>query len=211
MSRYAHVISSYPDSEYAAASQFKKAICYEKMENFDAACEEYVKLTYVYPESGFVADATLRLGNYYYKKEKYQVAAKIFFNFKQKNPTHKMAAQALFLAAQCAMKQKAYTQAAKLFASLVDEYQDDKALRAEAMYWMGDSYFKAGDRQERLSRFQAADVGLSRLRLGQVRPRPPGGRGLHPHGRGTEQVIAATERHSVPDTGRTRRVRTTGS
>ena len=108
-----HVINSYPDSEYAAASQFKKAICYEKMENFDAACEEYVKLTYVYPESGFVADATLRLGNYYYKKEKYQVAAKIFYNFKQKNPTHKMAAQALFLAAQCAMKQKTYAQAAQ--------------------------------------------------------------------------------------------------
>ncbi len=145
MSRYARVISSYPDSEYAAASQFKKAICYEKMENFDAACEEYVKLTYVYPESGFVADATLRLGNYYYKKEKYQVAAKIFFNFKQKNPTHKMAPQALFLAAQCALKQKTYAQAAKLFGSLVEEYQDEKALRAEAMYWMGDCYFKAGD------------------------------------------------------------------
>jgi TolA-binding protein len=145
ISRYAHVISTYPDSEYASASQFKKALCYEKLGNFDAACEEYVKLTYVYPDSNFVVDATLRLGTYYYKKESYQVAAKIFFNFKQKNPTHKMAPQALFLAAQCALKQKEYAAAAKLFAALVEEYPEEKALRAEAMYWMADSNFKAHD------------------------------------------------------------------
>ena len=75
----------------------------------------------------------------------YPIAAKIFQNFKLKNPQHKMAAQALFLAAQCMLKQKTYAQATKLFASLVEEYQDDKVLRPEAMYWMGDSYFKARD------------------------------------------------------------------
>ena len=147
ISRYAHIISTYPESEYASASQFKKALCYEKMGNFDAACEEYVKLTYVYPDSSFVVDATLRLGSYYYKKESYQIAAKIFLNFKQKNPAHKMAPPALFLAAQCSLKQKSYAPAAKLFTALVDEYPEEKTLRAEAMYWAADSHFKAQDNQ----------------------------------------------------------------
>ena len=147
--RYSHVISGWPDSEYASESQFKKAVCFEKMQNYDQACEEYVRLTYVYPESPLVADATVRLGNYYYKKQSYAVAGKVFFNFRQRNPGHKLAPDALFLAAQCAYKQQEWGQAAKLFQLTVDEYPEEKDIRSEAMYWLGDSFTKS-------SQFQAA-------------------------------------------------------
>jgi TolA-binding protein len=102
-----------------------------------------VKVTYIYPENPLVADATVRLGNYYYKKEAYKVAAQIFHKFQQRNPTHALSSKALFLAAQCWYKMKDYGQAVKLFANLVDEYTDDKEVREEAMYWLGDSYFNA--------------------------------------------------------------------
>jgi len=143
--RYSHVINTWPESEYAARSQFKKAICMEKMEQYELACEEYVKVTYVYPDSSLVAEATVRMGNYYYKKEAFKVAGQIFHKFQQRNPTHQLAPKALFLAAQCYYKMKDYKEAIKLFTALMEEYTEQKDVREEAMYWLGDSYFNGGD------------------------------------------------------------------
>ncbi|HUT34446.1 MAG TPA: PA14 domain-containing protein [Planctomycetota bacterium] len=140
--RYANIISNWPDSDYASRSQFKKAICLEKMGNYEQACEEYVKVTYIYPDSPLVADATVRLGNYYYKQKAYKVAGKVFFKFQQRNPTHPLACKALFLSAQCYMKMEDFKESVQLLTLLIDEYTDDKEVRAEAMYWLGDSYFK---------------------------------------------------------------------
>ena len=150
------MIGSWPDSEYAAPSQFKKAICFEKLENYDQACEEYVKLTYIYPEDSLVADATVRLGNYYYKKKSFTIAGKIFYNFQQKNPAHRLAAEALFLSAQCEYKradskQTDFREAIRRFGKVVEEYADEKDVRAEAMYWLGDSHYKA---QEHVKAYQ---------------------------------------------------------
>jgi len=143
--RYANIIGNWPDSEYAPRAQFKKAICLEKMENYDQACEEYVRLTYIYPESNLVADATVRLANYYYKEKSYRVAGKIFLNFQQRSPQHPLACKALFLSAQCHMKLEDYKESGRLFTLLVDEYPDDKEVRSEAIYWLGDSYFKGNN------------------------------------------------------------------
>jgi TolA-binding protein len=145
ISRYSTVVSAYPDSEYAGQSQFKKALCYELQENYDQACEEYVKLTYIYPDHALVADATIRLGNYYYKQKSYKVSGRIFYQFHKKNPTHKLAPEALFLSAQCEYKQATYKEAAALFSQVIETYPDEKELRAEAMYWLGDSQTQLGD------------------------------------------------------------------
>jgi TolA-binding protein len=112
------------------------------MGNYEQACEEYVKVTYIYPDSPLVADATVRLGNYYYKQKAYKVAGKVFFKFQQRNPTHALACKALFLAAQCYMKMEDFKESVRHLTLLIDEYTEDKEVRAEAMYWLGDSYFK---------------------------------------------------------------------
>ena len=152
--RYSNIISNWPDSEYASRSQFKKAICLEKMGNYEQACEEYVKVTYIYPDSPLVADSTVRLGNYYYKQKAFKVAGKVFFKFQQRNPTHPLAAKALFLSAQCYMKMEDYKESAKLLTLLVDEYTEDKEVRAEASYWLGESYFKATNYQKAYQTFK---------------------------------------------------------
>ena len=139
------MISNWPDSEYAAESQFKQALCFEKMSKYDQAVEEYVKLTYLYPDSPLVADATIRLGNYYLKNQSFKTAGKIFSSFQQRNPTHRLAPQALFLAAQCAYKQADYKEAVELFGKTADAYPDEKTLRPEAMYWLADSSAKYND------------------------------------------------------------------
>jgi len=143
--RYAGVIATWPDSAFAPRSQLKKAICLEKLKNYDQACEEYVKLTYVYPEHPLVADATVRLGHYYYKMKKYDIAGQVFFKFQQRNPTHKLASKALFSSGQCYFKKGDWDTAAKRLDLLVEEYRDDKKVRPQAMYFLGDALFNTGD------------------------------------------------------------------
>ncbi len=92
-----------------------------------------------------MADATVRMGNYYYKKEAYKVSGQIFQKFQQRNPTHQLAPKALFLAAQSYYKMKDYREAIRLFSDLVSEYTEQKDVREEAMYWLGDSHFNNKD------------------------------------------------------------------
>lgn len=158
--RYANIISAWPDTDYAPRSQFKMAVSLEKLGDFDRATEEFVKLTYTWPEHQLVPDATVRLANHYYKVGRYDTAAKVFANFYRNNEAHPLAPKTLFLSAQCYIKQaqvpegqtpdtqkvaKTHQRAIESFKELVDNFPDEKDLRSEAMYWLGDTYFKTGD------------------------------------------------------------------
>jgi len=170
--RYSNVISNWPTSEYAIRAQLKKAICLEKLKHFDQACEEYVKLTYLYPDSQYVADATIRMGNYYYKYKKYGIAARIFTRFQDKNSDHDLGPKSLFLAANCLMRMEKekeakaqainpnakvsgdYTEAIATLDKLLEEYKDDKGLRAESMYWLADCLGKQNDYKKAYQAFK---------------------------------------------------------
>ncbi|MEG2075072.1 MAG: tetratricopeptide repeat protein, partial [Victivallaceae bacterium] len=157
--RYSIVINRYPESEYAAKAQFQKAQCLENMGQNEQACEEYVRLTYLYPDNPLAADAKVRLGNFYYKNKRYKSAATIFRKFAENHPAHALAARSLFLAAhselrylkemtdQAASEKRNfvadYSEAVNTFEELIKKYDEDKELRAEAMYWLGDTYFNS--------------------------------------------------------------------
>ena len=157
--RYSIVINRYPESEYAAKAQFQKAQCLENMGQNEQACEEYVRLTYLYPDNPLAADAKVRLGNFYYKNKRYKSAATIFRKFSENHPAHALAARSLFLAAHSELRylkemgEQAeaekrtfvadYSDAVKTFEELIKKYDEDKDLRAEAMYWLGDTYFNS--------------------------------------------------------------------
>ncbi len=157
---YSSVLARYPDSEYAVKSQFQKAVCLEKLGQFIPACEEYVKLTYLYPNDKLAADAKLRLANHYYKQKNYKSSASIFRKFAEHHPDHPLASKGLMLAGYSAVKfeelkiktaeamktkyRPDYTTACKIFQDLIDNFPDDKQMRPEAMYWLGDLWFKIG-------------------------------------------------------------------
>jgi outer membrane protein assembly factor BamD (BamD/ComL family) len=172
LARFAAILATWSNGEFAARSQYHKALCLEMLEDFSRASEEYVKMTYLFPESPLVGDAAIRLATYYYQQEqKYSTAGQIYANFQERFPSHAKASRALFLAAQCHVKQAEvwveearqasrnaglgprsrdeYRAAVKLFLKLVDSYQDssDKDLRAQSIYWAGDISFRVGDHQ----------------------------------------------------------------
>lgn len=161
LERYNKVLSNWPDSEFSAKAQLRKGICLEKTGDMDNALDAYVELTYSYPRSTLVSDAIIRLAQHFYKTKEYEVAGKIFGNFQQRNPDHELAAKALFLSAQSYMKgaeeRKAVLEgrydtkatgwlqdSIAKFEKLIATY-DDKDLRSESMYWLGDCYVKNQD------------------------------------------------------------------
>ena len=173
LARFSSILSAWPDSEYAAKSQYHKALCLEMLGDYPRSSEEYVKMTYLYPDSELVGDATIRLATYYYKQEKrYDIAGRIYENFQKRFPTHEKAPRTLFMSGSCYVKQaekvqkeyeeetkrtrlcmaaaELYLAAAKSFAAVAETYRESAppAMRAQALYWTGDAYLRRGDFQQ---------------------------------------------------------------
>ncbi len=167
INRFSNVVASYPDSEYAPKAQYRKALTLEKMNRFDDACEEYVKLSYRYPDSELVAETIARLGQYFMTKGKglrdqagkekdavrreavdikarkmYKTAGQVLGRLGQRFPDHQLAGKTSVLSAQCFMHAEEYDVAVEVFEKVIKDPKQDPQLVAEAMYWCGDSYLK---------------------------------------------------------------------
>jgi len=160
IAKYSQVIAMAPQSDYAARSQYKTAQCYEEMDNPEQACEEYVKVTYVYATSPLAPKARVRMGAYYMSigqklkadelklaeaMKNFRIASRIFYQFNSRHPDHPQAAKSLFLSGQCAMEMKNYKEAATTLAKVVEDFPNNKAVRADAMYWCADSLYNMRD------------------------------------------------------------------
>ena len=175
MARFSSILAAWPEGEYAARSQYHKALCLERLGDYSRASEEYVKMTYLFPESPLVGDAAVRLASHYYKREQhFDIAGKIYSSFRTRFPAHPQAPNALFMGGQCHVKQgelmlekakeeakkkevhlrdippetrDAYKDAVEAFVSLVENYKDiqNKDLLAQGLYWAGDVSFRLQD------------------------------------------------------------------
>jgi TolA-binding protein len=170
LTRFSDIVASYPESEYAPKSQFKKALVLEKLGQIDQACEEYVKLSYTYPENELVAETIARLGQYFLSKGKaldkqaeteadpvekekigvqvrtmFTTAAQVFSRLGERFPQHALAMKTRLLAAQCYLRAKDLDRAVNLFEVVYKDPRTDKDLAAEAMYWAGDVYMQKQD------------------------------------------------------------------
>jgi outer membrane protein assembly factor BamD (BamD/ComL family) len=171
VARFSAILSAWPEGEYAARSQYHKALCLERLGEYSQACEEYVKMTYLFPDNQLVGDAAVRLASHYFKREnRFDIAGKIYSSFRTRFPAHPQAPNALFMGGQCHIRQgekmiekakqecaekkkqyvmpasasEAYRDAVTAFVTLVEQYKDtaNKDLLAQALYWAGDISFR---------------------------------------------------------------------
>lgn len=172
LSRFSSLLSNFPDSEYAPRALFNKALSLEKLGDFAAASEEYVKMTYIFPDSPLVGDAAIRLATHFYRHEqRFDVAGRIFSNFYHRFPGHELAPRALFMSAQSHLKQaevwedelraqglpesqvktprvlEEYRNAVANLQTLIDDNSGmvSPDVRAQAMYWAGDASLRGLD------------------------------------------------------------------
>lgn len=167
VTRFSDLIAGYPDSEYAPKSQFKKALVFERMGEIDAACEEYVKLSYRYPENELVAETIARLGQYFMTKGKeveerlgaetdlvqkekiriqanefYRTAAQVFSRLSERFPDHTLAAKTKVLSAENWLRGQELQKAVTVYESIIDAKKAPPELIAQSMYWCGDSFIR---------------------------------------------------------------------
>lgn len=170
IAKYSDIVATYPDSEYAPKSQYRKALAYEKMEMLDEACEEYVKLSYRYPENALVAETIARLGQYFLGKgrglretaeketdvvkrerirlkavDMFKTAGQVFSRLAVRFPNHRLAGKTMLLSAQCFMQAEDYQAAVKGYTLVTKAADMDKDLVSEAMYWCGHSHMETND------------------------------------------------------------------
>jgi tetratricopeptide (TPR) repeat protein len=172
LSRFSVLLSNHPDSAFAPRAQFQRALALERLGDFSAASEEYVKLTYIFPDSPLVGDASIRLATHFFRNEqRFDIAGRIFSNFASRFPGHPMAGRAMFMSAQSHMRQAEtwedelraqglpesqvktprvideYLRAVASFQMLIDDQTGniDRDIRAQAMYWAGDASLRALD------------------------------------------------------------------
>jgi TolA-binding protein len=143
--RYTVVATTWPDTEYAPQALFKKALSLEKKQEYDQALEEYVRLTYIYKGHSLASDAVVRLASYYYKQQQFGTSARIFSKFQEHNPHHRLAGKSLALAGLSHVKGEDFPRAMTSFRKVILEYPDEKDVRSESMYWLGDTAIKATD------------------------------------------------------------------
>lgn len=164
---YRKVVRDYAETSAAPLSQYQLAICYEKKNDFDKACDEYVRLAYNFPESELVSEVIIRLGEYYYKKKDFKTAIDVFSKFVERYPKHQLADRVFMRVGHCylllarrmqelgANNREVYMSAAKHFDEFGVQFPQSKPdYRAQALYWAGDSWLKAGDARQAYRRFK---------------------------------------------------------
>jgi TolA-binding protein len=168
--RFTDIVSTYMDGPYAPKAQYKKALCYEKLNQMDQACEEYVKLAYTYPDHELIAETITRLGQYFWNKAKiaksraeelkqegddvgaeaeyqrvrqiYNTSGEVFGRLCDRFPNHKMAGQTKTLSGQAFLQAQDYEKAVAAFEVVRDKFKNDKDLMSEASYWCGDCHLR---------------------------------------------------------------------
>jgi TolA-binding protein len=179
ITRFSDIVASFPDSEYAPKSQYKKAMVLEKLGQIDQACEEYVKLSYRYPDNELVAETIARLGQYFLSKgkefedaaaaqtdpverekvviqgrEMFVTAAQVFGRLGERFPQHALAGKTKMLSAQSYMRAKDLERAKQGFEAIFKAPGADKDLAAESMYWAGDICLQTNDAENAYRNFK---------------------------------------------------------
>lgn len=131
-------------------AQFRLGYCYERglgVAQDQAEAMKWYQKVADHGDHPLAADALIRIGQCLWRTEKPEAAAEVFLSFQSRFKAHHLASRAMLLAGQAYIKAKDLAKAVKVLDELVKTYQDpaDKDIRAEALYWLGDSYDRLGD------------------------------------------------------------------
>ncbi len=136
----------------------------------DAAEKIYFELIKRYPEGGPAAKIMAHLAQYYWRRGKalrgaaeeeddeskakrlrsqakasFVSSARTFGSLARRFPEHTLVAKTTILSAQAYMQAHDFRKAIPILKKAIETYKDDKKLCPEAMYWLGDCYYRIND------------------------------------------------------------------
>jgi tetratricopeptide (TPR) repeat protein len=148
LARFSKIPLDYPDTEFAAKAQFKKALVYEKMGEVDIAVEEYVKLAYKYPDHELIPSVMSRLGAYFQNQG--LIHKQRAETLENKEDDVEAAGEAIRLRE---LATNEYVNAARVFAKLQDRFPNDPLAELAGLR-SAQNYMRARDFATAVESFQ---------------------------------------------------------
>lgn len=127
-SAYRKLLTMNPDSLEADLFQFRIAQVFFRLNEFEAARQEFQRLIDGFPKSSLVARARFEIGNSYYMEGKYDVAVEALKQVTRLHPQSEQASEASFLMAQSMEHQERLPAALGVYESLRGRYSSPDIL-----------------------------------------------------------------------------------
>ncbi len=165
------LLATNPPSDVMATVLFTQAWVSEKQGKADAALPLWQRLASEFPQSAYAPQALLHLGNASFKSQKFDDAQARYADLLAKYPNSADAPQARLGLGNALYSLGKYDGAAAAFDALAAD-KNALELRAEALYWAGASWEKAGKKTaavSRLSRLVSEYPASARVAKAKVR------------------------------------------
>jgi TolA-binding protein len=152
---YDTILKDYAESFYGDYVQYQLGVTLLKQSNYDAAVMSFLTLKKNYPKSKLVDDASYALGLAYFQRQDYNASKEVFQKFLEEFGDSLLRPQAMYLLGTSLYNLGAFNEAIETFKNVIRNYSHDVDLVQKSEYEIADCYYRLGNEQEAMNRFNS--------------------------------------------------------
>jgi tetratricopeptide (TPR) repeat protein len=150
---YDNILKDYPDSLYSDYLQYQIGLCFLRMTNYEAAILAFKTLLSNFPKSKLIDEVSYALGLVYFQKEDYNKSIEILKDFLEGFKDSLLRSDAMYLLGSSLYNLGKFLEAIDVFKEIVKSYSQDTKLVQLAEYEIADCFYRLGNEEEALNRF----------------------------------------------------------
>ncbi len=152
---YDTILKDYAESFYGDYVQYQLGVTLLKNSNYDGAVMSFLALKKNYPKSKLVDDASYALGLAYFQRQDYNASKEVFRNFLAEFGSSLLRPQAMYLLGTSQYNLGAFNEAIETFKNVIRHNPQDIELVQKSEYEIADCYYRLGNEQEAMNRFNS--------------------------------------------------------
>ncbi|MCM8800322.1 MAG: tetratricopeptide repeat protein [Candidatus Omnitrophica bacterium] len=155
---YSEILKNYPNTLYSDYIQYQIGLSYLRKQDYDSAILCFKNLLINFPNSQLLDEANYALALTYFQKEDYPKTAEVLSSFKDKFKDSPLRAEALYLYGSSLYNIEKFSEAIEIFKEITRDFTQNKELVQKAEYEIADCYYRLGNQEEAVSRFNLLRV-----------------------------------------------------
>ncbi|MEX0882209.1 MAG: tetratricopeptide repeat protein, partial [Cyclobacteriaceae bacterium] len=149
---FSALINTRPDSPFMPYALEGRAVANYSLQDYDKAIEDYKKILVAYPNSENVETALVGLQESLSLQGRSEEFSRYLTDYRKTNPSSSNLQNVEFEAAKSLIFNQSYEEAVRSFESFIRNYPNSTQV-PEAKYYLGDAYFRLGDKDKALDIF----------------------------------------------------------
>jgi TolA-binding protein len=162
---YDTILKDYAESFYGDYVQYQLGVTLLKNSNYDGAIMSFLTLKKNYPKSKLVDDASYALGLAYFQRQDYNASKEVFQKFLTEYGDSLLRSQAMYLLGTSLYNLGEFTDAIEIFKNVIRNYSSDIDLVQKSEYEIADCFYRLGNEQEAMNRFNTLRAKYPNSRL----------------------------------------------